>query len=651
MKLSMKRILSFLIILAILISVLSANVYAGSDQPSTYLTSSNSGTRHVVCTSLDNTRVGNYYTGSYTFDNLSSMSSSNLLTSLRKLMTDTHTYKTVYASHCRDMANVSDCENNDGRINLIYTSVSVTRSDYINDRSNGWNREHVWPQSLGGFKTSGAGSDMHHVRPSDSKINNTRGDDLYGNVSSGSSATGTDLVGYMSGGTSGGGYFEPLDNVKGDVARICLYVYVRYGGELNECSSITNVFKDVDTLLEWCKMDPVDTWEMGRNVVVGNIQGNRNVFIDYPELAWKLFGRSVPSDMQTPSGFAMNGTAGGDNGSGDGTGGDTGDNSGAGSGSGSGSGSTEIPDYTATDISELLTIGGALANKATTSEWYYAEGTISEAPYSNFGNTTITDENGNSIKVWGLYSSDGSTRYDAMATKPVLGDKVVLYAPVYNYNGTVELLDARLIAILPDCTHENTELRGYLAPSCKAAGYSGDTYCTDCEEKLSTGTPIPKDEKGHSTVLKNAVAATCQSVGYSGDKFCTICEKTVEAGEDTPINKNSHTWDEWVITKPATESASGRKKHTCTGCGVSEIAIVLWDGTATPDTPPSTDVPPSIDENPGNGENGGEIGEPPAEPSGDNTALVVTLVAVSTVGGGAAIGVPLFFLFRKRRMF
>jgi hypothetical protein len=53
------------------------------------------------------------------------------------------------------------------------------------------------------------------------------------------------------------------------------------------------------------ELDPVDTWEMGRNEVVGSIQGNRNVFIDYPEYAWLVLGEEVPDDLVTPSGEAM----------------------------------------------------------------------------------------------------------------------------------------------------------------------------------------------------------------------------------------------------------------------------------------------------------------------------------------------------------
>jgi hypothetical protein len=63
-----------------------------------------------------------------------------------------------------------------------------------------------------------------------------------------------------------------LDNVKGDVARICLYVYVRWGKEFPSCNNINTVFQSIDVLLEWCALDPVDTWEMGRNEVVAAIQ-------------------------------------------------------------------------------------------------------------------------------------------------------------------------------------------------------------------------------------------------------------------------------------------------------------------------------------------------------------------------------------------
>lgn len=302
----MKRILALLLILCM---VLSLNISASADAiQHNYSTTANSGIRHEVCTTLEGTHADDYYTGSYTYDALSDLGGNALLTYLRELMTKTHTRTTSY-SDCRDYAVKTDCENGDGKsINLIYLSYSSSHSEYLGSGTGGWNREHVWPKSLGGFDTSGAGADLHHIRPSNMNVNSTRGNLKYGNVDNGRNAMGGSLVG----GTYGSGYFEPLDNVKGDVARICLYVYVRYGGQLSKCSKITNVFQSVDVLLEWCALDPVDTWEMGRNEVVGAIQGNRNVFIDYPELAWLLFDEEIPADMVTPSGNAANGQTGTD---------------------------------------------------------------------------------------------------------------------------------------------------------------------------------------------------------------------------------------------------------------------------------------------------------------------------------------------------
>ena len=296
------RIQRTAVVLAVLLLICSLCLPSFA-APATYNAAKNSGVRDEVCTTLDGTTADTYYTGNYTYYTLSQLSEAELLTSLRTLMTSTHKNQTSY-NDCRDMSVNTDCQDGDGSIVLLYTSCVVSRNDFIGSGSIGWNREHVWPKSLGGFGNEGAGADLHHVRPDDVTTNAVRGNLKYGNVTGGSDVKGSTLVGSAVGGQSGGGYFEPLDNVKGDVARICLYVYVRYGGELSQCNKITNVFQSVDVLLEWCEMDPVDTWEMGRNEVVFAIQGNRNIFIDYPEYAWLLFGKEIPADMTTPSGMA-----------------------------------------------------------------------------------------------------------------------------------------------------------------------------------------------------------------------------------------------------------------------------------------------------------------------------------------------------------
>ncbi len=289
------RILSVILVLILAASSIVTTYAAG--EPDTYSSEYNSGTRDVVCTTLNGTSAASYYKN-HDYDDLSEMSANEIFSSLQALMRNTHSYTSSY-NDCHYKANRTDCTNGSGNVSLIYTSYSANMNQW-----NGWNREHVWPKSLGGNNTNGGGADLHHIRPSDAGVNSSRGNKKYGE--SGASSTnkyGTDPAVGVLGGAYNNTYFEPLDNVKGDVARICLYVYVRWNSDWG-ATSITKVFQSVDVLLEWCELDPVDTWEMGRNEVVGKIQGNRNVFIDYPEYAWLIFGKDVPSDMTTPSGEA-----------------------------------------------------------------------------------------------------------------------------------------------------------------------------------------------------------------------------------------------------------------------------------------------------------------------------------------------------------
>ena len=281
MKSPIIKLGALFVAILIVLSCLSTFILAA--EPQNYSKVSNSGTRGEICTTLEGTGASSYYSGSYTYAALSALSSSSLKNSLHNLMTDTHRYVTSYAD-CRDYVWKTDCEKNDTtHATTLYTSHSMTESEW----SPTWscNREHVWPKSLGGDTTDKGGSDLHHIRPTDAGVNLLRANTPYGESS---------------------GYYEPSDNVKGDVARIILYVHVRWDSEWG-ATNIGSVFESVDILLEWCALDPVDTWEMGRNEVVENIQGNRNVFIDYPEFAWQLFGKEVPQNMITPSGSAQNG--------------------------------------------------------------------------------------------------------------------------------------------------------------------------------------------------------------------------------------------------------------------------------------------------------------------------------------------------------
>ncbi len=157
---------------------------------------------------------------------------------------------------------------NPNNVILFYSGLSVSKSDHVSG-SSGWNREHTWPQSLGGYKT-----DAHHIMPTDNKINSTRGNNKF--AMGGSNVTSS--YGQVSDSKSTGSTFEPRDEVKGDVARICMYVAVKYGFTINTVISL-------DLALQWHEQDPVDEFEMNRNEVLYGFQNNRNPFIDYPDFA------------------------------------------------------------------------------------------------------------------------------------------------------------------------------------------------------------------------------------------------------------------------------------------------------------------------------------------------------------------------------
>ncbi len=161
--------------------------------------------------------------------------------------------------------------NHSGNLILIYLGTSVDGSW---DSGSTWNREHIWPQSLLGVSASNSvvneASDLHHLKPSDPQTNSSRGNKWYANT--------TTSVSYA-----------PRDEVKGDIARMLFYMDVMYDSlTLVNLSAgqEPSVYEmgDLKTLIEWNSLDPVDQFEISRNDVIYGIQGNRNPFVDHPEL-------------------------------------------------------------------------------------------------------------------------------------------------------------------------------------------------------------------------------------------------------------------------------------------------------------------------------------------------------------------------------
>ena len=120
--------------------------------------------------------------------------------------------------------------------------------------------------------------------------------------------------------------------------------------------------------------------------------------------------------------------------------------------SSSAGGSTSSPSDDAPAADSLLTIKEALAFAATfasekySENKYYVEGTIKSVYNTQYGNMYLKDAEGNEICVYGTYSADGETSYADLETKPDAGDTVKVYGVIGNYNGTLQLKDAWIVA-------------------------------------------------------------------------------------------------------------------------------------------------------------------------------------------------------------
>jgi endonuclease I len=162
---------------------------------------------------------------------------------------------------------------NPGNVILVYLGTSVSG---VWDGGITWNREHVWPQSFLGVSASNgtvnAASDLQNLKPSDQAENSSRSNKYYGNSTTAQT-------------------YAPRDEVKGDVARILFYMDIMY----NELSLIYanegSVYEmgNLEVLLSWHELDPVDDFEMNRNDLIETYQGNRNPFIDHPEFLNKIY--------------------------------------------------------------------------------------------------------------------------------------------------------------------------------------------------------------------------------------------------------------------------------------------------------------------------------------------------------------------------
>jgi endonuclease I len=188
-----------------------------------------------------------------------------------------------------------------------YSTGSTQRCGNYSTEGDCYNREHIIPQST--FNSSAPMvSDAHFITPTDGKVNGQRSNYPHGTVGS---VTWTSLNGSKLGSSSVAGYsgtvFEPIDEFKGDIARMYFYFATRYENTVSGYSypmfdgSSNQVFTTafLNMLLTWNNQDPVSAREIERNNGVYSFQNNRNPYIDHPEYVQQIW--SSTSDSQAPT--------------------------------------------------------------------------------------------------------------------------------------------------------------------------------------------------------------------------------------------------------------------------------------------------------------------------------------------------------------
>ncbi|WP_064606954.1 endonuclease [Photobacterium sp. J15] len=186
-----------------------------------------------------------------------------------------------------------------------FTKVSDQCGQYKRE-GDCYNREHSFPKSWFGGKVEPMNSDGHHLFATDGYVNSKRSNWPFGEVGSASytSSNGSKLGAARAGLGYSGTVFEPIDEFKGDFARAYFYMATRYENEIaswegNSANSDavldgtnSTVFEPwmLNMLKRWHQNDPVSQKEIDRNQAVFEFQGNRNPFIDHPELVNAIWG-------------------------------------------------------------------------------------------------------------------------------------------------------------------------------------------------------------------------------------------------------------------------------------------------------------------------------------------------------------------------
>ncbi len=206
------------------------------------------------------------------------------------------------------------------------------------------------------------------------------------------------------------------------------------------------------------------------------------------------------------------------------------------------------PDGKVLTIVEANAKGEAMAHNTYTETKYTVTGVIKDIYQTTYGNMHITDEEGNELTIYGLYSADGKTRFDKMDPQPAVGDTITVYGILGQYNGTAQIKNGNLMEHIIPHVHTWVEYEA-VEPTCDTEGNIAYKLCSDCGEAWTLGeNPMPLSRfgwvlgaTGHDWVNVEAVAPTCHADGNIAYQLCNNCG-AAQTWEEEPKPLSKFGW-------------------------------------------------------------------------------------------------------------
>lgn len=404
-----------------------------------------------------------------------------------------------------------------------------------------YNREHVIPQSFFNSRAPMV-SDIHHVRPTDGKVNGMRSNYPYGAVANPAftSRNGTKVGPSVSPGYSGT-VCEPINEFKGDIARMIFYFVTRYESQLSGFSTGNmlggSAFPGLqtwerDVLLSWAAQDPVSPSEIERNNAAFAFQKNRNPFIDHPEWVNQIWGAPV-TDTQAPTA------------------------------------PTNLAVVSTSTASANLTWTASTDNIAVTSYKIYVDGIYKTSSTST--SATVSGLNQGTTYTFYVVATDGAGNISPQsntATGTTLTDNIAPTAPT---NLSIVSVGTNNIEIQWNASTDNIGVASYDVYVNGALMGSAGTTTTNIANLNPTTTytiyVVAKDAVGNVSPQSNSVTATTLAVG-------TTCGD--EHFDNLQVVANVYSTYNWVSNGISWTSEDSRTDETING-----KALTIRNGSLT----------------------------------------------------------------------